>query len=123
MLILKRWLPAIIMCLFIFVSSSLPGATVSVNGAVDWSAHKLAHFIIYFLLCLTFYRATKNISVSILLAAVYGITDEFHQTFVPTRSGSVNDLVVDSLAAISAGAVLWKLYPILPQKLKNWLSE
>lgn len=111
------------MCLFIFTASSMPGATVSSNGSVDWSAHKIAHYLIYFTLTFTFFRATKSIPLSILLAVVYGITDELHQTFVPSRSGNVNDIAVDGFGALTAGVILWKYYLHLPQKLKTWLQE
>lgn len=121
--ILKRWLPALIIMAFIFVSSSLPGATVSSNGDVDFLAHKLVHFVLYAILTLAFFRATKNIPLSVLLAILYGISDEIHQTYVPTRSGNPQDVLVDSLGAITSGLVLWKSMHLLPKPLKNWLSE
>ncbi len=37
---------------------------------------------------------------AVALASLYGITDEFHQAFVPTRTPDVFDWVVDTLAAL-----------------------
>lgn len=123
MITVKRWLPALLLCTLIFVSSSLPGATVSAVRSVDISAHKFTHFVLYSLLCLCFYRATKNIFVSVLLTFLYGISDEFHQLFVPTRSGSYIDVFVDLFGGIFGGIVLWRFYANLPKKLRTWLEE
>ena len=37
------------------------------------------------------------IAVSILIASLYGASDEFHQHFSPGRSSSVGDWVADSM--------------------------
>lgn len=123
MTMLKRWLPAILVCLLIFVLSSLPGATVSSNGDVDYTAHKAAHVVIYSVLCLTFYRATKSVPLAVLLTILYGFSDELHQSYVISRSGNVQDVFVDSSAALVTGFVLWKYYQFLPKPLQNWLRE
>ena len=121
MLIIKRWLPAAIVSALIFVFSSQSGASVSKIGLVDEIAHRLAHLAIYFVLCITFYRATKNVFLAFLLTLLYGISDEFHQFFVPTRSANATDIMVDGAAAALAGLILWKYFQNLPKKLKNWL--
>ena len=42
-----------------------------------------------------------------LLSVLYACTDEFHQTFVPDRSGSPVDVLIDS-AGILAGSLLYQ---------------
>lgn len=44
-----------------------------------------------------------------LLAALYGVTDEWHQRFVPGRSYEYADMLADAVGAASATAVvgLW----------------
>ena len=37
------------------------------------------------------------------VAVLYAATDEFHQTFVPTREGCLRDVFIDSTGAIAAG--------------------
>lgn len=120
---LKRWLPVVFLCILIFTLSALPGAKVSDVGSVDFSAHKSAHLFLFFLLTITFYRATKNVVFSVILTILYGATDEFHQLFVATREGSIMDLLFDSFGALVAGGILWKFYQNLPKKLRNWLEE
>ena len=41
-------------------------------------------------------------AVGVVLAALYAMTDEFHQTFVPKRGGRVEDVVLDTLSAVAA---------------------
>lgn len=120
---MKRWLPVVLLCTFIFVSSSFPGAKFSEVKSVDIFVHKTAHLALFFMLTVTFYRAVKSVGLSVGLTILYGISDEIHQQFVPTRSGVIADVVVDAVAALLAGLVLWKFYQNLPYKLKNWLEE
>jgi VanZ family protein len=39
-------------------------------------------------------------ALALLLAALYAASDEFHQTFVPTRTGSVLDVLLDTFGAM-----------------------
>ena len=40
-------------------------------------------------------------------AAAYGVSDEYHQSFVAGRYGTVEDVLVNTVAAIAAAVVLW----------------
>jgi len=42
-----------------------------------------------------------------LLATAYGVTDEYHQSFVPGRSSDVADVVKD-LAGAAAGSLIYR---------------
>ena len=46
-------------------------------------------------------------AVAVLLAAVYAATDEFHQSFVPSRGASAWDVLLDTLGALAGLFVLW----------------
>ena len=52
--------------------------------------------------------------VSVTFAILYGMTDEFHQSFVGGRSPSVMDVVWDGLGAVSAAATLGYFISIWP---------
>jgi len=57
-------------------------------------------------------RAGRGLAWSLLLAAGYAGSDEFHQSFVPTRSASLADWGVDLLGILlgfGLGALLWGL--------------
>jgi VanZ family protein len=71
--------------------------------AVDWL--KVGHFIGYGLLGSSLYfafwgksrYAILNVFITVF---VYSLTDEFHQRFVPGRSGSVSDVLLDVASAL-----------------------
>ena len=53
-------------------------------------------------------HCTKRIVVlAIAFCLAFAITDEWHQSFVPGRSGTVTDVLVDSLGVLSAGFLLF----------------
>ena len=48
----------------------------------------------------------------VVVAVLYGASDEWHQTFVPSRVGDIYDLLFDAMGALFAGATLsmfWKV--------------
>ena len=45
--------------------------------------------------------------VSLLLAMVYALTDEWHQSFVPSRTASIYDSLIDSVGALMALTIIW----------------
>ncbi|WP_127588423.1 VanZ family protein [Paenibacillus koleovorans] len=82
------------------------------------------HFVAYFLLALTFVWALgrhalhpwgKALVVALCLA--YGVTDEFHQSFVPGRSPDLMDLRNDGIGALIA--VLLISLPPFSRRLRN----
>ena len=101
------WLPLIAYCVFVYIQSSYP-APESLPS-FDFS-DKLYHFAGYALMGILFYRAyhtlplKNNTSMLILLsmisAALYGISDEIHQSFVPYRDGNLLDAVADALGGV-----------------------
>jgi VanZ family protein len=73
---------------------------------------KLAHFTVYFILGLLLFRAFKNyikdqqtlrwVSYSIIVVTLCALGDEFHQSFVKTRTSSLLDVGIDMLGGIAA---------------------
>ena len=112
--IIIPWLLLIGLCLLIFWQSSgpLPPQTPSLPGL-----DKLAHATVYALLAFVAARAFATLPIShhapmlpwaaALFAALYGLSDEIHQSFVPGRSADVWDWVADVLGAI-AGALCFR---------------
>jgi len=73
--------------------------------------HALAYGILGFLLLgsrapSTHGFNTLQIRSSILIASLYGISDEFHQYFIPGRNADVWDWVADTLGALIAVSLL-----------------
>lgn len=49
----------------------------------------------------------RSIAVPLLLAALYACSDEWHQSFVPSRTGTVDDVLLDSAGAAVGLLLLW----------------
>jgi VanZ family protein len=100
----RYWLPALCCMALIFFFSSLSGSSLSNLGSLDVFVKKGAHIteyaILYFLLFRAFQSlmvARKALIVSAVIAVLYAISDEYHQTFVPLREGTVRDVFIDSI--------------------------
>ena len=103
--ILNLWLPPLLWAgmIFRFSSGSIPAA--SDVYWQDFIVKKVGHMILFAILAILFYRALvgegvdrKKAAISaVLIALIYGAVDEFHQTFVPTRSGAIRDIGIDSI--------------------------
>ena len=73
---------------------------------------KTAHFTEYAILALLAARAfisssrlslrRRWLAASLLLVVVYALADEYHQTFVPTRTGSIYDSFIDITGGLTA---------------------
>lgn len=118
---LGAYIPAIIVMSIIFAVSATPGEAINSAGLGYEPLHVNGHFFLFFLLCFCYYRATHNILMSVVLTVLYGVVDELHQLYTPLRSPSIRDVSVDTLGALLAGIILWKLLHILPKTLKAWL--
>jgi VanZ family protein len=110
--VLLRWAPAVLWAALIFTLSSIAGLPAPPGGLTD----KHAHLITYAVLCACLVwgltdrapaRTTWGIAgTAVALAALYGASDEWHQSFVPGRETSMLDLAADTAGAVLAGAGL-----------------
>lgn len=123
MKILKNWIPAILMMFLIYGLSSIHGDVIRQSIVGNESSEISGHFILFIILSIALFKATKDIPLSIVMTVSYAVLDELHQLSTPGRSCSISDLGVDTLGAIISGIFLWKLLPALPKKLKNLLLK
>lgn len=112
--IMLRMVPMVITMGTIFFLSHQTGDQLSLPAipGID----KLGHMAIYGILAGTILfafsdnqKSTKPRSVmvfTVLFCILYGITDEFHQSFIPGRFVSIYDVFADAAGAIAACA-LW----------------
>ena len=93
-----KWLPALLMMLIIFFVSARSASELPLFGWADAMIKKGGHMIGYALLALLYWRAfdlkKEKRGVAWLLALMYAVTDEFHQSFVPGRHPSIWDVIV-----------------------------
>lgn len=113
------WGPAVAQMLLIFLASSIPGDQVP--GTIS---DKLAHLLVYavlgacFVLPLSGGRAAGvtpgRAAAAVLLAVLYGVSDEVHQSFTPGRTPDAMDVLADAAgAAIGAAAVLVAAFAVV----------
>ena len=117
-----RCLPMTAVLGIIFFLSSQPGDTIDLPDIPD--IDKLLHALVYGVLALTTAHAVPRTWFAkypflsplliVLFCLLYGISDEFHQSFVPNRTPSLLDLAADTLGAVLAMVLLhyfadWKV--------------
>lgn len=102
------WLPPILWMGIIFYFSSRERIEVSEKDLLNFLFFKTLHIIeyafLYFLLLRAFYTSlgekyskTHLFFYVAIFSIFYAISDEVHQTFVPTREGKVRDVLIDTL--------------------------
>lgn len=75
---------------------------------------EVGHFGVYAILGILLYLALamdlghrRALMWAVLGASLYGITDEFHQRFVVTRTPDVWDWAVDTAGALAGASLAW----------------
>lgn len=114
----------------IFYLSNLPGDSIRLPlfPGID----KLAHFLAYGCLAGTFVYGlqphfntfNKKIVAAVIVVAfcvLFGISDEYHQSFIPGRFVSFWDLMADGLGALLV--VAWWLQKVRPRISRNYSSS
>lgn len=74
------------------------------------SVHPIVYGVLALFIALTFRAPRKNINLYILsfiIAVAVGAADEFHQTFIPERSGQVSDVVLNATGVTAALVVYY----------------
>ncbi|SFL48490.1 VanZ like family protein [Paenibacillus sp. 1_12] len=131
MRIVTRLLPAVLWMGAIFYLSARTGDDmggwliqfqrfIPFMEGLDWG-----HFLAYFILSITYAWAFGKHKLNwghkcivVLLCTLYGITDEFHQSFVPGRAPDVMDIRNDAIGA--ALAMLFISIPIIKVPFDRW---
>ena len=90
----------------IFAFSSVPSLGTDL-GTWDLILRKCAHLTEYAILGALLTRATRAPALAVLVASLYAVTDEVHQTFVDGRLGTPRDVAIDLLGVL-IGVVGWR---------------
>jgi VanZ family protein len=132
---LLAWLPAILWAVLISYASTdtfseahtsliilpilrwlMPHAGAATLEYAHMFIRKGAHFAEYFIFSVLLLRAVRSdrrgwllrwALAALALAAGYSALDEFHQSFVPSRTASPWDSLLDTAGAATAQAVAW----------------
>lgn len=94
-----------------------PNASAESLALVHVCVRKTAHFVEYailaFLAARAFYTSSSNwlrlswFRWALLLIVVYALADEYHQSFVPSRTASIYDSIVDIIGGLTALLLYW----------------
>lgn len=115
---LLGWLGAALWAAGIFYLSSRPGSTLP--GGYSVQGHLGEYAVLGALLTIAFAEKSLDLAtvgLAVLVASLYGVTDEYHQHFVPLRTPDIADWALDTLGA-TAGAlsVYWLRLRRLPDR-------
>lgn len=104
--------------IIIFIGSSVPGNDVPGLPTPDYMLHALEYAILGWLIawCCTDQKMTilnnKKVDTwswlykAVLIGSFYGITDEFHQSFIPGRCADPKDWLADTIGCL-VGSLLF----------------
>jgi VanZ family protein len=88
--------------------------TVTIYQFVMRKAGHLTEYFIFALLCARAFQTSSRellrqrwFWASLLLVIAYSLSDEFHQSFYPSRTASIYDCMIDSLGGLLALTILW----------------
>ncbi len=96
-----------------------PGMSEEKIEQIHFVVRKTAHFVEYALLGVLAWRAVhfdpafggyspgRQLRLVLLLCVLYAATDEFHQSFVPTRQAAVQDVLLDSCGSGFGLLAIW----------------
>jgi len=146
--LLKHWLPVLLWMLFIGISSSdlmsaehtsrfigpflrwiAPDISDATVASVQLVVRKCAHLTEYAILAALLVRAFRQgqeragrvLAISFVIATACAALDEFHQSFVASRTGSPWDVMIDTCGALAGLLIYWRATRTPKSKTENEL--
>ena len=134
---LKHWLPVLIWLGVIFLGSTDmlsaehtsrflvpflrwidPQISFATLNAIQLGIRKLGHLTEYAILAMLLWRALRSgtrwqmkmsilFLVAALASAIFAASDEFHQSFVPSRTASPTDVMIDICGTLIGLSICW----------------
>ncbi|SES22157.1 VanZ family protein [Salipaludibacillus aurantiacus] len=110
---------------FTYAGTAVSLESHGVDGLLEFLLRKTAHFFLFallgFFLFLSVYRLSGrpflSFAASLIIVIVYAALDEYRQTFIPSRSGLVEDVILDTVGGIFGTAMAW-----LKKSFSKWLE-
>jgi len=92
---------------------------------------KCGHFVGYFALSFFLFRAWRATlrlpwaprwalrwaTIAFFMSVLVASLDEWHQTFIPSRTGAFSDVVLDSFAALTAQLLIFLFLTLKPRRM------
>jgi len=93
----------------------IPGLSPLQFEIFHFTIRKLGHWTEYFIFAFVVFRALRrefrsysslrHSALTVIIIFLYAVSDELHQAFVPSRSASFSDVLLDSFGGLSA--IVW----------------
>ncbi len=100
------YLPLILYLALVFYMSSGPVTSLVLRSIKDYILHGAEYCGLYLLVFRAIHEGLESKPgrggywLAAVLTVLYGISDEFHQSFVPTRDASFWDVMADAAGAM-----------------------
>ena len=113
-----RWLAVVLWMGVIFALSATPSLRSPFEPFLDLILRKLAHIGEYGVLTVLLFGALRihiareahALLIAVLVAVLYACSDEWHQTFVPGREGSLRDVAIDGVGVLGAALCFFRTH-------------
>jgi VanZ family protein len=126
-ILLKSWLPVALWMAFIFIGSTdlmsaehtsryltplllwlKPDISLDTIAQIHFLVRKIAHLTEYAILAILLMRALceratslwRGAAVVLIVAVLFALADEYHQSFVASRTSSLGDAAIDSAGVL-----------------------
>ena len=120
----RCWLPVIVLCAVIFWQSCFATPHVLPSWPLQ---DKMAHAGIYGVLAALWIRAFNSLeswrgrsrlllTTGVVLSTLYGLSDEWHQSFVPARTADAADLMADFVGSLIGGWIYLHFFVFGPKR-------
>lgn len=113
------WVGALTWAAFLVVQSGSPsvgGFLARILARFPDGADKVGHAGAYAVLGAFLTLATGRVWVAVVIATLFGVTDEIHQYFVPGRFADVFDVLADGVGALIGALCVAFLSRILDRR-------
>lgn len=84
------------------------------NVLVRKCAHVVEYAILMYLwfrsLCVDRTRFSRSVIWGVILSVLYALSDEWHQSFIPSRDGTIADVGWDTVGVVTMGVLLWFVF-------------
>ncbi len=111
--LLWYWLPLVLYLAVIFAGSSASNLPDIPGGFSDKTAHASEYAVLGLLMARAL-AGPRWLSIpwptaaaAVVLCALYGVSDEYHQLFVPGRDFDPRDMMADAFGACASAGALW----------------
>ncbi|GIP51630.1 VanZ family protein [Paenibacillus vini] len=115
----SEWLDGIS---FTYAGREISAESLGTAGFIEFFIRKGAHFSVYGLLglfvafALNSGRRGRDFGWTVVISFLYACSDELHQTFMPDRTGLVEDVMLDTTGAAFGALVMLLIWRIVERR-------